>query len=83
MKNVGILKLIQSYVPGFQKFPEIEITFTNTQSKKKHHDKETSEEYFIFTNNDDISGEVNLMPRDIPFDHTGIILEMVGVICID
>jgi hypothetical protein len=69
-------------VPGFQKFPEIEIIFTNIQNKKKHHDKETGEDYFIYTNNDDISGEVNVVPRDIPFEHNGIILEMVGIMSI-
>jgi hypothetical protein len=67
-------------VPGFQKFPEIEISFTNIKNKKKQSDKETGEEYFIYTNNDDITGEVNVMPRDIPFEHTGIILEMIGTI---
>ena len=54
--------------------------FTNTQNKKKFHDKETNEDYYIFNNNDDISGEVSIVPRDIPFEHTGIILELIGII---
>ena len=66
----------------FQKYPEIEINLNPIHDRKKHTDKETGESQYIYSNNDDISGEVLIRPRHTPFEHTGIHLELIGIISI-
>ena len=35
---------------------------------------------FIFSSNDDVSGEVYLRIKDSPFEHAGVQIELVGII---
>jgi hypothetical protein len=64
----------------FQKYPEVLVELHGIKGRRVQKDPETSENIFIFTNNDDLNGEVQITPRQTPFEHTGIHLELIGII---
>jgi hypothetical protein len=64
----------------FQKYPEMIIELHPIKNRKNFKDLETGESYNIYTNNDDINGEIQIIPRHTPFEHTGIHLELIGLI---
>jgi hypothetical protein len=64
----------------FQKYPEIIIELHAIKNRKIEKNLETGESYYVYTNNDDINGEVQIIPRQTPFEHTGIHLELIGLI---
>jgi hypothetical protein len=64
----------------FQKYPEITIDLQEIKNRPKHKDPESGDNINIYTNNDDINGEVQIIPKQTPFEHTGIHLELIGII---
>lgn len=68
-------------MPIFLKFPEIEIKLNPIQNRKQILDKETGTKTCIFSNNDDVTGEVAIsLKEDSRFEHIGITIELIGKI---
>jgi len=74
--------MLSSLIQGFQRFPDIKINIKpNKEIRKTVLDNETGEKYYIFSSNDDLSGNVVLSLTDSAFEHNGITIELIGQIC--
>ena len=74
-----ILKLKKNSIAILQKLPDIEINIFSILNRKNIFGKDNNEKIPIFSNFEDISGEVLLNLKDEAiFEHSGLTLELIG-----
>jgi len=83
MEIIYLKNLIKNFVPVFQKFPDVDIKINSIVNRRQILDNDSGMKFCIFSNNDDITGEVSIsIKEESKFEHIGISIELIGKISI-